>query len=59
MKAGECQIIKIWQIFKILRDLSGLRVGFFQIFRSAAVKVLYILGLKTFHNGTFKPLFFC
>lgn len=31
MKARECQIIKIWQIFKILRDLSGLKVGFFQI----------------------------
>lgn len=33
MKASKCQIIKIWQILKILRDLSALKVGFFQIVR--------------------------
>lgn len=51
IKARECQIIKIWQTFKILRDLLGLRIGFPQILGV----ILYILGLKIFHNGTFQP----
>ena len=33
IKASKCQIIKIWQILKILRDLSALKVGLFQIVR--------------------------
>lgn len=60
MKTNERQIIEIRQIFKILRDLLGLKGGFFQV-----LVVLYILGLKIFHNRIFKPpssmifYFFC
>lgn len=49
MKTSQCQIIKMWQTFKILRDLLGLKIRFFKIF---LVLQKDFLGLKLFFFQT-------